>query len=230
MAPLTERQRKVLEFIVQYIQENRYPPTVREIGVAMGIRSTNGVSDHLKALERKAYLERQGMKSRALVPTAGAWKLLGVSREEGGPEPLEAAASADAQTVRIPLLGRVAAGQPILAEESWEDSVQIDRALLGRRPEQSTFALKVKGDSMIGDGIHEGDLVVVRQQPTARPGEIVVARIENEATVKRFHPEGDRIRLQPSNPTLEPIYVERDAGRDVQILGVVIGLFRSFPQ
>lgn len=226
MQVLTERQQAVLEFVVRHIRENQFPPTVREIGLGLGIRSTNGVSDHLKALERKGYLEKRGMKSRGLVPTAAAMEALGWE----GAEP-EAAVPSRIQeqesTLAIPVLGRVAAGQPILAEESWDAVVRVDRGFLGSK-EGPTFALRVTGDSMIGDGIHEGDLVVVRQQATARSGEIVVVRIENEATVKRYFPEGDRIRLQPSNPRLSPMYVEKGSARDVQILGVVVGLLRSF--
>lgn len=224
MEPLTERQKTVLDFVVEYIRVHRFPPTVREIGRALGIRSTNGVSDHLKALERKGYLERRGMKSRALIPTPLALEACGEGSETSAVE----SAARETSTLRVPVLGRVAAGTPILAEESWENSIEVDRALLGKNAEAVNFALRVSGDSMIGDGIHDGDLVLVRQQPTARPGEIVVARIEDEATVKRFYPEGERIRLQPSNPRLAPIYVSPDDGRDVQILGVVVGLFRQY--
>jgi repressor LexA len=132
-----------------------------------------------------------------------------------------------AGVVRVPLLGKVAAGQPILAEESWEDTLQIDRDLLGKQPDAVTFALRVQGDSMIGDGIFEGDVVLVRKQATARQGEIVVARIENEATVKRFFQENGGIRLEPSNPRLSPLIVRGEDARDVQILGVVVALFRN---
>lgn len=223
MEALTERQKTVLEFVVEYIRVHRFPPTVREIGRALGIRSTNGVSDHLKALERKGYLERRGMKSRALIPTERA---LGILEEAVHPLPVAAARSET--TLRVPVLGRVAAGEPILAQESWDSAIEVDRALLGKNADAVNFALHVSGDSMIGDGIHDGDLVLVREQPTARPGEIVVARIEDDATVKRFYPEGERIRLQPSNPRLAPIYVDSEDARDVQILGVVVGLFRQY--
>lgn len=224
MEPLTERQKTVLDFVVEYIRVHRFPPTVREIGRALGIRSTNGVSDHLKALERKGYLKRRGMKSRALIPTE---RSLGAIEEPAEPGAEEATPRAPS-TLRVPVLGRVAAGQPILAQESWDSAIEVDRGLLGKNAHAVNFALHVSGDSMIGDGIHDGDLVLVRQQPTARPGEIVVARIEDEATVKRFYPEGERIRLQPSNPRLAPIYVGSGDARDVQILGVVVGLFRQY--
>lgn len=227
MQVLTERQQAVLQFVVRHIQQNQFPPTVREIGLALGIRSTNGVSDHLKALERKGYLERRGMKSRALVPTPEALEALGIPVEAGessGPTP--PGWGEPAGVVRVPVLGKVAAGQPILAEESWDATIQVDRELLGKTPEAVTFALRVTGDSMIGDGIFEGDLVLVRKQATARQGEIVVVRIDDEATVKRFYREDDGIRLQPSNPRLSPMVVRGEEARDVQILGVVIALFR----
>jgi repressor LexA len=228
MEPLTERQKAVLDFVVEYIRVHRFPPTVREIGRALGIRSTNGVSDHLKALERKGFLERRGMKSRALVPTEKALALREKAGEASVAPRSEEPVRRSQGTLLIPVLGKVAAGAPILAQESWETAIEMDRGLLGRNADAVNFALHVSGDSMIGDGIHDGDLVLVRQQPTARPGEIVVARIDDEATVKRFYPEGERIRLQPSNPRLSPIYVGPEDGRDVQILGVVVGLFRQY--
>jgi repressor LexA len=227
MQALTERQQAVLQFIVRHIQQNQFPPTVREIGLALGIRSTNGVSDHLKALERKGYLERRGMKSRGLVPTPGALEVLGIPVEADETSMASTSWGDPAGVVRVPLLGKVAAGQPILAEESWEDTLQIDRDLLGKQPDAVTFALRVQGDSMIGDGIFEGDVVLVRKQATARQGEIVVARIENEATVKRFFQENGGIRLEPSNPRLSPLIVRGEDARDVQILGVVVALFRN---
>ena len=223
---LTERQLAILGYIAQHILNERFPPTIREIGQAMGIRSTNGVNDHLKALERKGYLARGGMKSRALVPTEEAWALLDL------PSPDEALPGAEARAANddllsIPLLGKVAAGAPILAEENLDSTVRVDPSLLGRAGRGEVFALRVSGDSMIGDGILDGDLIFVRRQQTARKGEIVVAMIEGEATVKRYYPEGDRIRLQPSNPRLEPIYVLRSDARAAQILGVAVGVFRN---
>ena len=227
MADLTERQRAILGFIAEHIRQQRFPPTIREIGQAMGIRSTNGVNDHLKALERKGFLARGEMKSRALVPTARAWELLGDDAPAAeNVATLRPAANDD--LVEIPLLGRVAAGAPILAEENYESTVRVDPSLLGRSATRGdVFALRVTGDSMIGDGIFDGDILFVRKQATARAGEIVVAMIEGEATVKRFYPEGDRIRLQPSNPRLQPIYVRRSDVRDTQILGVAVGVFRT---
>ncbi|MGM0577576.1 MAG: transcriptional repressor LexA [Myxococcota bacterium] len=202
---LTPRQAQVLEIIQQSIARDGYPPTIREIGNELGIRSTNGVNDHLKALERKGYLTREESKSRSVVPVDHV--------------------ALEGDMVEVPVLGRIAAGQPILAVENTEDTVKVDRFFLGRSAE--VFALRVVGDSMIGDGIHDGDFIFVQKQNHAPRGEIVVAWIEGEATVKRYFPEGDRIRFQPSNPDMEPIYVHRDEFRETQILGVVAGLYRT---
>jgi repressor LexA len=222
MDELTERQLAILGFIAGHIADKRFPPTIREIGEGMGIRSTNGVNDHLKALERKGFLERGEMKSRALVPTERAWRALGAE------PPSSLAAPANDDLVEIPLVGRVAAGAPILAEENREDTLRVDPALLGVAGSRGgVFALRVKGDSMIGDGILDGDLVFVRKQATARSGQIVVAMIEGEATVKRYYPEGDRVRLQPSNPRLQPIYLRPEHQRASEIAGVVVGVFRQ---
>ncbi len=201
MSPLTKRQRQVLDFITRSLEERGYPPTMREIGQHMGIRSTNGVNDHLKALERKGYIEREDLKSRTLRPVTPA------SRARA-----------------VPLVGRVAAGQPILAVENLEDTLKVDRSLVGDA--QDVFALRVSGDSMIQDGILDGDIVFVRQQPTARRGEIVVALVEDEATVKRYFPERGGVRLQPANDALEPIWVGADDGVAFRVIGVVVGVYR----
>jgi repressor LexA len=221
MQELTERQRAILEFIARHIAQERFPPTIREIGEGMGIRSTNGVNDHLKALERKGFLTRGELKSRALVPTEKAWELL-------GGKPLGSGPAANDDLAEVPLLGKVAAGAPILAEENRDTVLRVDPALLGPAASRDgVFALRVAGDSMIGDGILDGDILFVRKQPTARPGEIVVAMIEGEATVKRYYPEGDRVRFQPSNPRLQPIYVRREDARAAEILGIAVGVFRK---
>jgi repressor LexA len=225
--PLTERQERILAFIKKSIQEQGYPPTIREIGEHFGIRSTNGVNDHLKALERKGYLLRGELKSRALSVIEGgrspALRFARLSRRELSPVP-------GSDVVEVPVVGKVAAGEPILAHENITDHVRIDTVLLGEGG-RKVFALRVAGDSMIGDGIFDGDYIFVRKQLQATPGEIVVAMIENaagsEATVKRFYPEGDRIRFQPSNPRLKPIYVSRDEFRETQIIGVVVGVYRK---
>jgi len=199
---LTARQEQVLTIIQEAIARDGYPPTIREIGQQLGIRSTNGVNDHLKALQRKGYLTRSEAKSRAIVPV-----------------------DCDPEWMEIPLLGRIAAGAPILAVEHVEDTVRVDRFFLGRTSGE-IFALRVVGESMIGDGIHDGDFIFVKKQPQAHRGEVVVAMIEGEATVKRYYPEGDRIRFQPSNPDMEPIYVLASEFRQTMILGVVVGLYR----
>jgi len=220
--PLTDRQEKILAFIKKSIQEQGYPPTIREIGEHFGIRSTNGVNDHLKALERKGYLLRGELKSRALSVIDGGRspaRLLRMSRRE-------LSAVGEGEVVQVPVVGKVAAGEPILAQENITDHVRIDSVLLGDGG-RKVFALRVSGDSMIGDGILDGDYIFVRKQLQADPGEIVVAMIEDEATVKRFYPEGDRVRFQPSNPRLKPIYVSRDDFRETQIIGVVVGVYRK---
>jgi repressor LexA len=217
--PLTERQEKILSFIKKSIVDQGYPPTIREIGEHFGIRSTNGVNDHLKALERKGYLQRGELKSRALSVLEGGKSARFVRHREISP-------AGGGETVDVPVIGKVAAGEPLLAQENITDHVRIDSLLL---PEsgRKVFALKVSGDSMIGDGIMDGDFIFVRKQLQASPGEIVVAMIEDEATVKRFYPEAERIRFQPSNPRLKPIYVSRDEFRETQIIGVVVGVFRK---
>jgi repressor LexA len=199
---LTERQQEILAFINRSIAERGYPPTLREIGHQFGIKSTNGVNDHLRALEKKGYLQREDMKSRALRPvdTIG-------------------------QTVEVPVLGRVAAGQPLLAVRNYEDTVKVDRFFIGQNRE--VFALRVKGDSMIEAGILDGDYVFVRKQLQASAGEIVVAMIEDEATVKRYYPEGDVIRFEPANSKMVPIVVRKRDFKSVNILGVVIGVYRK---
>ena len=213
--PLTERQEKILSFIKKSILDQGYPPTIREIGEHFGIRSTNGVNDHLKALERKGYLLRGELKSRALSVIQG-----------GKVAKRELSAVTSGQVIEIPVVGKVAAGAPILAQENITDHVRIDSMLVSESGKK-VFALRVTGDSMIGDGIFDGDYIFVRKQLQASPGEIVVAMIEDEATVKRFYPEADRVRFQPSNPRLKPIYVNREDFRETQIIGLVVGVYRK---
>ena len=170
----------------------------------MGIRSTNGVNDHLKALERKGYLVREELKSRALRPV-----------------------DHDDAKVSIPIVGHVAAGQPILAQEQIRDRVTIDRFFIGKVPSREVFGLVIRGDSMIEDGIYDGDYIFVRKQSTAENGEVVVVMIEGEATCKRIFHEGDRVRLQPANETMAPIYVHRSEFRSVDVIGKVVGVYRK---
>lgn len=217
---LTERQREVLDFISSSINDRGYPPTLREIGEHMGIKSTNGVNDHLKALEKKGYLAREDLKSRALRPLRASG---------GGPAPAfpagMAAARLGEEMVEVPLLGRVAAGLPILAVENVEDKVTVDRFFLG--PHKEVFALRVKGESMIEDGIYDGDFIFVKKALTAERGDIVVALIEDEATVKRYYPEGDVIRFQPANSTMQPILVRKKDWKSVNLIGIVVGVYRK---
>jgi len=215
---LTDRQRLVLEFIQNRVEEQGYPPTIREIGEFLGIKSTNGVSDHLKALEKKGFLKRDGQKSRALVPVPNE------PDESFITNVIDFSASND--VVEIPLIGKVAAGSPILAQENRTGTVKVDSFFIGGTTKQ-VFALRVSGDSMIEDGIFDGDYIFVKKQLHAEAGDIVVALIEDEATVKRFYPEGDRIRFQPANARLLPIYVRRDEFRETSILGVVVGVYRK---
>jgi repressor LexA len=227
MHGLTDRQREVLRFIARQIDDAGYPPTIREIGEALDIRSTNGVNDHLKALERKGYLTRDPVKSRALIPTDAARTALGPASRPANVVPITKASAARtaARLVEVPIVGRVAAGQPILAQERIEDTVQVDSFLLGTN--KRVYGLRVQGDSMIGDGILPGDYVFVKKQLDADDGEIVVAMIDDEATVKRVYFEGDRVRFQPSNPRMAPIYVRQSDFRSTMILGVVVGIYRK---
>jgi repressor LexA len=204
-AELTGRQREIWSFLLDYVDRHGYPPTVREIGEAVGLASPSTVHAHLANLERAGLLRRDPSKPRAL-------ELVGRSK------PAEAAF---AELPKLPLLGQIAAGAPLLADENVEDEIAVPEHLRG------DFLLRVKGDSMIEAGILDGDLVVVQRTQDARDGEIVVAlagddETADEATVKRFFREGRRIRLQPENSALEPIYAHH-----VEILGKVVGVFRQ---
>jgi repressor LexA len=226
MQGLTDRQQQVLRYIRQSINERGYPPTLREIGAHMGIRSTNGVNDHLRALERKGYLTREDMKSRALrprdlEPSPG-------SRPDVNGVPADAAAPANDQgedMVEIPVLGRIAAGLPLLAEEHVLDTVRIERNLV--RGGRDVFGLRVNGDSMIEAGILNGDYIFVKKQLTAQRGDVVVALIGDEATVKYYYPEKDYIRFQPANAKMAPILVRATDFRPTMLLGLVVGVYRK---
>jgi repressor LexA len=195
---LNDRARGILAFIQRFTRENGYPPTIREIGEAFEISSTNGVRYYLNLLERGGHLKRSGKISR------------GIGTITPLPPP------------GIPILGRVAAGQPILAEESFEGTLDPSQ-LFGDI--KGLFALRVRGDSMIDAGIFAGDHVVVRSQERANPGEMIVALIGEEATVKYYRPQGERIELRPANRSYEPIMVAKD--ETFQILGVVKGVIRT---
>jgi repressor LexA len=199
---LTGRQQEIWSFLVDYVDRHGYPPTVREIGEAVGLASPSTVHAHLANLERAGLLRRDPTKPRAL-------ELTGRESESVVSMP------------KLPLLGQIAAGGPLLAEQNVEDELAVPETLRG------DFLLRVKGDSMIEAGILDGDIVVVRRAQDARNGEIVVAlagddESADEATVKTFYKESGRIRLQPENSALEPIYAKH-----VQILGRVVGVFRE---
>ncbi len=211
MDQLSPRQTDVLDFIGNTIDSRGLPPSYREIGDALGIASTNGVSDHVKALIKKGYLKKLGGPPGGL---ARGIQLTAMARAMRGTDEL----------IQVPLVGHVAAGQPILAEENHERMLGFDAEMLpggGIR-----FALKVRGESMVDEGIHDGDFVIVRQQDTARNGDIVVALVDGEATVKYYFHEGDRIRLEPANASMEPIFVRAD--QQALIQGVVVGVFRVY--
>jgi repressor LexA len=210
---LTARQQEIWSFLVDYVDRHGYPPTVREIGEAVGLASPSTVHAHLANLERAGLLRRDPTKPRALELLAHRRAARAVEEEPHGVQ-------------RLPLVGQIAAGGPILAEENIEEQIAVPEAIA---PGGADFLLRVRGDSMIEAGILDGDIVVVRRQPEARNGEIVVALVgddegANEATVKTFYRENGRIRLQPENSALEPIYVPY-----VQVLGKVVGVFRSLP-
>jgi repressor LexA len=199
---LTKRQQEIFDYIKRHAREHGYPPTVRDIGKAIGLTSSSTVHAHLANLEKLGLLRRDPTKPRAI-------EVLGEKAKAAPPAP------------GLPLVGQVAAGQPVLAEENIEEYVAVPPIAGG---EDGHFVLRVKGDSMKNVGIYEGDHVVVRQQETARNGEIVVALVGDEATVKRFFRERDHVRLQPENDAVEPI-----RSRDVQVLGRVVGVFRRLP-
>ena len=215
MQGLTKRQAQTLDFIRHSIEERGYPPTLREIGEHMGIRSTNGVNDHLRALERKGYLRREDMKSRAL-------------RLVHGPQPGAPGTSSadDGNTLSIQVLGRVAAGIPLLAEENVIETVKVDRSMV-KSGRGDVFGLRVTGDSMIEAGILNGDTIFVRKTVTASRGDIVVALIGDEATVKYYYPEKDYVRFQPANSEMAPILVRATDFRETMLLGIVVGLYRA---
>jgi repressor LexA len=206
---LTGRQQEIWTFLTKYVDEHGYPPTVREIGEAVGLASPSTVHAHLANLERAGLIKRDPTKPRALE----------LRRD---PKPQASPAAGDVH--RLPLVGEIAAGGPLLAEHNVEDYLAVPEPL-ARGGEE--FLLRVKGDSMVNAGILEGDLVVVRREQTAKDGEIVVAlagqdETADEATVKRFFRENGRVRLQPENDALEPIYADH-----VEVLGVVTGVFRT---
>ena len=200
---LTSRQLEILEYIKKEVRTKGYPPSVREIGVAVGLNSSATVHSHLSRLESKGYIRRDPTKPRAIEVLDGA--------PFGSPS---------SNTIAIPLLGKVTAGLPILAVENIEDYFTLPAHFV---PSGEVFMLTIQGDSMIEAGILNGDMVIVRKQNTAQNGDIVVALLEDEATVKTYYREPNRIRLQPENRTMQPIY-----SSNVNILGKLVGLYRIF--
>ncbi|MFT7521427.1 MAG: repressor LexA [Kiritimatiellia bacterium] len=207
MHDLSPRQRQILDFITAQIDQRGICPSYREIGQGLGIGSTNGVSDHIKALERKGYVERVGGR--------GASRSIRLTSKCRPPE---------SEFVSVPLLGKVAAGEPLLAVENWESTVRVDASMLPSGGK--IYALMVSGESMIEDGIYDGDTLFVQQTSTVRDGEIAVVMVEGEATVKRVYREPGRLRLQPANSAMRPIYVSADSG-EVHVLGRAVGLYRT---
>jgi repressor LexA len=204
---LTGRQQEIWDFLVEYVDRHGYPPTVREIGEAVGLASPSTVHAHLANLERAGLLKRDPTKPRAL-------DLVGRERRES-------AASATLEGSKLPLVGQIAAGGPLLAEDNIEDHLSVPERMRG------DFLLRVKGESMVNAGILEGDLLVVRRAQDARDGDIVVAlagddETADEATVKRLFRDNGRVRLQPENDAMQPIYADH-----VQILGKVVGVVRE---
>ena len=201
LSPLTARQKQIYEFIQKSIREKGYAPSIHEIGRRFKIASTNGVSDHLKALAKKGYIRRAGKRAIELLTALGK-PLLSETRE-------------------VPILGRVPAGGPLMVEENIEGYLTIPGDMARGR----VFVLKVKGDSMVGAGIMDGDYVIVRCQETADDGEIVCAMIDGAATIKRFHKKGQTVTLKPENRSYAPITVSQG---ELRIAGKIVGLMRKF--
>ena len=203
---LTSKQRDILEYIEDHVSRKGYPPSVREICEAVGLKSTSTVHGHLQRLEKKGYIRRDQTKPRAIGVLEGS-------------DPDNIIPLPQKEVAEIPIIGRVAAGEPILASENFEDTFPVPMDFVDAG---NYFMLRVKGDSMIEAGIFDRDFVLVRQQPDARNGDYVVAMLDDSATVKTYYREDNRIRLQPENPNLSPIYTNH-----VEVLGIVKGVFRK---
>lgn len=196
---LNVQEKRVFDYLKEQIREKGYPPSVREICAALGFKSTSSAHQYIARLAEKGYIDKGDLKTRAI-------KIVG-----------------DEPTISIPVVGKVAAGEPILAQENIEDYFSIGESFFSQSDLKSdTFVLKVQGESMINAGINNGDYIIVTKQDTARNGQIIVAMIDGDATVKTFYKEKDHVRLQPENDTMDPIIV-----KDVQIVGKVVGLFRK---
>ncbi len=211
---ISKRQQQAYDFICTFTASHGYPPSVREIGNAIGLSSPSTVHSHLHKLEKAGYIKRDPNKPRTIEITGPGSESL-----HQGTTIAQVQQDVDKNTITLPLVGRVAAGSPILAEQNVEEVMTLPTSVVG---DQNSFILRVRGESMINAGIFDGDYIVVREQSDAHNGEIVVALIDDSATVKTFYREKDRIRLQPENDTMEPIYAVNPT-----ILGRVTGLFRS---
>lgn len=209
-----KRQQAIYEYILNYTKEHSYPPSVREIGAAVGLASPSTVHMHLKALETNGYIKRDPKKPRTIEVTSDD-----SDSADGAPKLAEVKQDMSANAISLPLVGRVAAGMPILAEQNVEENLVLPTSIVG---DTSSFILRVHGESMINAGIFDGDYIVVKEQQDAHNGEIVVALIDDSATVKTFYREKDRIRLQPENDSMDPIYADNPT-----ILGKVTALIRS---
>ena len=205
---LTERQSEILKFIILNKEKFGYPPSIPEIQEKFSFKSPNAVQDHLEALERKGYISRRAHKARSIEVLVYA-----TSNENDKNNAIE-----------IPIVGEISAGRPILTQENIEGTIVVDKSII--KNSNGIFALRVKGDSMINAGILNGDYVIASQQPDAEQGDIVVALIEDEATVKRFYKEKNRIRLQPENDTMEPIIIKSNEN-SVKIIGKIKGVIRK---
>lgn len=202
LVELSHRQRQILQYIIQHSEAHGYPPTVREIGQAVGLSSSSTVHAHLRTLEQAGLIRRDAVLTRAIRVVAGNIEQLKLK-----------------QVINLPVLGRVAAGSPMLASQDIEDSFPVPKEFLEGG---DGFMLRVKGDSMVEDGIMNGDYVIVRRQDTAEDGETIVALVDDEATVKRFYRENGRIRLQPANSSMKPLWFD-----NIRIVGKVVGVLRK---
>jgi repressor LexA len=210
---LSKRQQSIYEYICSYSAEHGYPPSVREIGAAVGLASPSTVHMHLQVLQEQGFIKRDSKKPRAIEVVNNP------SEHDEDLHLAKVTEDPDSNTISLPLVGRVAAGQPILAEQNVEERLNLPTSIVG---DASSFVLRVHGESMINAGIFDGDYIVVKEEHDAHDGEIVVALIDDSATVKTFYREDGRIRLQPENDTMEPIYAENP-----RILGRVTALIRS---
>ncbi len=228
--PISKKQQEILDYMKQEILNRGFPPSVREICDAVHLRSTSSVHAHLEALEKNGYIRKDATKPRAIeiideefrderIRSLGRPGLSDPASGSGFEDDMQN----DSEYVRVPMIGHIAAGQPLLAVEQIESYFPVPA---NRLPNEQTFLLKVKGESMIDAGILDGDYVLVREQHTAEDGDLAVALLDDSATVKTFYREKDHIRLQPQNASMSPIIVSSD--QDLQILGIVIGVFRFF--